>query len=376
MRTSARPSGRAERRCARSGATSPIPTSTGSCSTGTSTEDNTFDLSGSAFTPLANPADPNSAMVETHFENLTSYKNRNGGVWTRGELLMFRNAKLADNAIGMTQFDRRRSAANGLPRGWSIRWSWARPTTSAIPRRRRKSPMAAACRSRQFRISRSAATNTTITAIDVVNTTFVNYQDNAGARQARCPGCCSRAPGSAPKTPSTGRNSSMPSRSISRRSIPGSTTTTGVASAYRTLSIHDLDGSTTGIPNSYILLNDGENDSVVTDDSLPDPSHLERLCVHGRCRTPVSPGGSVAALSHGRAGIGKSADSISRIRRSDAPARPAGASSAPAPPPPQAPIALVRNGKEFHITGNQSTVRAGTEIEVEDRKAESHSQPG
>ena len=31
---------------------------------------------------------------------------------------------------------------------------------------------------------------------------------------------------------------------------------------------------------------------------------------------------------------------------------------------PEAPIALVRNGKEFHITGNQSTVRAGTEILV------------
>src|SRR5690606_23499377 len=28
------------------------------------------------------------------------------------------------------------------------------------------------------------------------------------------------------------------------------------------------------------------------------------------------------------------------------------------------PVALVRNGKEFHITGNQSTVRAGTEIRV------------
>ena len=36
---------------------------------------------------------------------------------------------------------------------------------------------------------------------------------------------------------------------------------------YRTLSIHDLDGSVTGIPDSHIMLNDGENDSVVTDDS-------------------------------------------------------------------------------------------------------------
>jgi cell migration-inducing and hyaluronan-binding protein len=33
-------------------------------------------------------------------------------------------------------------------------------------------------------------------------------------------------------------------------------------------------------------------------------------------------------------------------------------------PAPQAPIALVRNGKEFKISGDQSTVRAGTEIRV------------
>ena len=36
-------------------------------------EDNTFDLSFSAYTPLEDPADPYSEMVESHFENLTSY---------------------------------------------------------------------------------------------------------------------------------------------------------------------------------------------------------------------------------------------------------------------------------------------------------------
>jgi len=36
----------------------------------------------------------------------------------------------------------------------------------------------------------------------------------------------------------------------------------------------------------------------------------------------------------------------------------------PAPPPPELPLALVRNGREFRITGSQSTVRAGTEVEV------------
>jgi cell migration-inducing and hyaluronan-binding protein len=41
-----------------------------------------------------------------------------------------------------------------------------------------------------------------------------------------------------------------------------------------------------------------------------------------------------------------------------------------APPAPPAPIALVRNGKEFRITGNQSTVRAGTEIRVKTERPE------
>jgi cell migration-inducing and hyaluronan-binding protein len=38
--------------------------------------------------------------------------------------------------------------------------------------------------------------------------------------------------------------------------------------------------------------------------------------------------------------------------------------------PPQAPIALVRNGKEFKISGDQSTVRAGTEIQVQTERPE------
>ena len=102
IRTSARPSGRVERRCANSGATLPTPISTGSCSTGTSMRT----------TPSGWPATRTcqrkillirtARCVETHFENLTTYKNRNGGFWGRGELFVFSNVKIADNAIGMT----------------------------------------------------------------------------------------------------------------------------------------------------------------------------------------------------------------------------------------------------------------------------------
>src|ERR1700726_42347 len=65
-------------------------------------EDNTFGLATIPFLPLANPADLDSEVVETHFESLTSYKNRNGGLWSRGDLFVFSDLKLADNAIGMT----------------------------------------------------------------------------------------------------------------------------------------------------------------------------------------------------------------------------------------------------------------------------------
>ena len=51
---------------------------------------------------LANPADANGPQVESVFEDFTSYKNRNGGIWARGEMHLFKNLKMADNAIGYT----------------------------------------------------------------------------------------------------------------------------------------------------------------------------------------------------------------------------------------------------------------------------------
>ena len=57
---------------------------------------------------LTNPADPNSPQAETVIEDFTAYKNRNGGIWARGEVHTFKNLKLADNAIGFTH-------ASGIP---------------------------------------------------------------------------------------------------------------------------------------------------------------------------------------------------------------------------------------------------------------------
>ncbi|HHX82520.1 MAG TPA: transmembrane domain-containing protein, partial [Pseudomonadaceae bacterium] len=66
-------------------------------------EDNTFGLASIPLLPLADPTDLESEVMETHFEDLTAWKNRNGGLWGRGDLYVYSNFKLADNAIGMTQ---------------------------------------------------------------------------------------------------------------------------------------------------------------------------------------------------------------------------------------------------------------------------------
>jgi cell migration-inducing and hyaluronan-binding protein len=63
---------------------------------------NTFSVTGSSHTGLENPADANSKAVVSVFEDLTAYKNRNGAIWGRGEMHLFRNVKVADNAMGFT----------------------------------------------------------------------------------------------------------------------------------------------------------------------------------------------------------------------------------------------------------------------------------
>jgi cell migration-inducing and hyaluronan-binding protein len=62
----------------------------------------TFNAGGNPHMAYANPADPNSARLDTTITDFTSYKNHNGGMWARGEQHIFRNLKMADNAIGYT----------------------------------------------------------------------------------------------------------------------------------------------------------------------------------------------------------------------------------------------------------------------------------
>src|SRR5690606_41408671 len=64
--------------------------------------DGTFGIAGPDLSSRADAADPNSEVLEAHFDDFTGYKNRNGASWGRGEMHLYTNLKLADNAIGFT----------------------------------------------------------------------------------------------------------------------------------------------------------------------------------------------------------------------------------------------------------------------------------
>ena len=328
-------------------------------------EDNTFDLSFSGYTPLEDPADPYSEMVESHFEDLTSYKNRNGGFWGRGELHVFSNAKLADNAIGMTHstatFGSERFTSrlvDSLVVGETD--NIGNPTTAqevAYGRSLPKPPIPDfPIRGYEYYDYRH----------EVVNTTFMNYQDN----NQRKTGALSWLlfTGAGVTTESTVEGA----RFVDAKPVYFPNIDTrfdndnrgGVA--YRTAAIHDLDGSVGGKADAYILIHDGENDSVATDEDACEiqPTWNASVCMGDVGRLSFT-GGQLAGLSPTPGGL-RGGFGFGYVR----PTFPPPGAARAAPPPPPAPIALVRNGKEHKITGNGSTVRAGTEIRVETERPE------
>jgi hypothetical protein len=299
-------------------------------------EDNTFNLAGNTYLPKENPADPASKTLETHFENLTTYKNRNGGFWGRGELFVVRNLKSADNAIGMTMS----SGAFGNEAFTSLLVdslvvgetdNIGNPTTPeeiaygrSLPKKEIPDFPIRGYEYYDYRV-------------DVADTTFMNYQDNEQREAGALSWLLYTSSGV------TTENTAKALTFVNAKPVHFPKydwrfdNDNRGGSAWRSLAIHDLDGSVTGKADSYILLHDGEYNTVATDDSCDiHASWNASVCTGdvGRlyARAPGAAGGIRAALT--------------------------------APRPPEVPVALVRNGKEHQLTGSQSTVRSGSELRV------------
>ena len=312
-------------------------------------EDNTYALAGNTYLPLVDPTDPLSEALVTYFDDLVAYKNRNQGLWGRGELLTFRNLKSADNAIGVTissgSFGTETYTSlvtDSLFVGETDNIGNPRTPEEVAYGRSLPKPLIPdyPIRAYEYYDYRN----------EVQDTTFVNYQDNDLRKTGALSWLMFNSSGVT--TASTIKTATyINAKPVYFPKIDWRFDNDNRGgNSWRTLSILDLDGTTSGVPMSHINLHDGENNSVVTDDTcVIKPDWNASVCRGDVGRLSFTPPRSGFQL--GRPGT-----------------RPPGAPSLLAaignPPPPPPPITLLRNGVEFKVAGSASTVRAGTEIQV------------
>jgi hypothetical protein len=191
---------------------------------------------------------------------------------------------------------------------------------------------------------------------DVENTTFENYEDNDTRKTGALSYLMYTSAGVSTENAIEGAHfiNAKPVYFPPMERKWGNDNLGGVA--WRTSVIHDKDGSVDGVPDSYILINDGENDSIAADPQACEikPDWNAAVCTGDLGRLIVSrPGGggfgAPRSATGGRSSLGAGAPGAG------GPAR----RREPAPP-----VVLSRDGRDFTLTRNQSTVRAGAEIAV------------
>ncbi|MBN9507458.1 MAG: G8 domain-containing protein [Altererythrobacter sp.] len=329
--------------------------------------DGTFATGGHI--ALADPTDANSAQVETVIQDFTSYKNRNGGLWARGEMDVFKNLRVADNAIGYTHASANfgRSAftsrvVDSLFVGESANIGNPRTPQEVAYGRSLPEPQLAdfPIRGYEFYDYRH----------DLDNVTFVNFQDNATRKTGAISYLLYTSFGM------SSNNTIQRAKFVNAKPVyfppvehKWSNDDYGNGT-YKTAVFHDLDGSVGGVPNAFILIND-ESTGIAIDNACEiKPSWNAAVCTGDVGRLAVGgaggPGGPGIPGFGGAPGAGPPRGPAARPGAAPGPAGAGGPGAAfgrPAGGPPEPPVVLSRNDKHFPITG-ETNVRAGTEIKV------------
>ena len=339
---------------------------------------------------LSNPADANSPQVESVFEDFTAYKNRNGGMWSRGEMHTYKNLKLADNAIGYTH-----ASGNSGRSAFTSRVvdslfvgeteNIGNPSTPAEKAYGRSLPEPAVpdfpIRAYEYYDYRH----------ELDNVTFVNYQDNATRKTGAISYLLFTSFGM------SSNNTIQRAKFVNAKPVyfppmeyKWSNDDYGSGS-YRSSVFHDKDGSVGGVPNSYIVINGG----IAPDEACEmKPTWNAYVCKGdvgrmnigagggGRGGAPgAAPaggrGGAPGGAAGGRGGPGgpgaQAAAPGAAAGRGGAGAAPGGAGGRGGggvgartgrigePAPPVAVLSV--NGKDFPVSG-ATNVHAGTEYKV------------
>jgi cell migration-inducing and hyaluronan-binding protein len=217
--------------------------------------DGRFGIAGPNLVSRADPADENSEVMVAHFDDFTGYKNRNGAVWGRGEMHLYTNLKLADNAIGFTHAAGVIGAAPYTSRVVDSLFvgesdNIGNPTTPEEIAYGRSLPSAAAdfpIRGYEYYDFHH----------EVENVTFVNYEPNelrdAGALSYLLFTSFGMSTNNWVKGAEFVNAKPVSFPPIQRRWASDY----GRSAAYRSAAFQDLDGSVSGVPGATIVIDNG-----------------------------------------------------------------------------------------------------------------------
>jgi cell migration-inducing and hyaluronan-binding protein len=290
--------------------------------------DGKFSVGGSNYhMAFANPADDKSQPKGSVFANFTSYKNRHGGVWGRGELHLFPNLHVADNAVGFTHAASAvgRTAytsrvVDGIFVGESA--NIGTPTTKEEIAYGRSMPNDIPdfpIRGYEYYDMRH----------DVVNTTFVNFQPNATRNASAISYLMYTSFGMSSENAIEGAKFVNAKRVDFPPVVRKWSSDFGRGNAWRGAAIHDKDGSVGGVPDGYIVIDNG----IASD---------EQACqIKPDWHAAVCKGDFGSFVLGGNFGFGSEAIAD--------------------------PVMLSRNGRRYEYTG-QTTIRSGAEVRLETSK--------
>ena len=212
--------------------------------------DGKFAVGG--YVSLVNPADANSAQAESVVEDFTSYKNRNSGIWARGELRLYKNLKMADNGIGFTQASGNFGQSAYTSRVVDSRFvgeteNIGNPSTPAEKAYGRSLPHPEVAdfpiRGYEFYDYHH----------ELDNNTFVNYQDNATRKTGAISYLLFTSFGMSSNN-TVQRSKFINAKPVYFPPIDNRWSNDDYGNTvYKTSVFNDKDGTITGVPNSYIV---------------------------------------------------------------------------------------------------------------------------
>jgi cell migration-inducing and hyaluronan-binding protein len=298
---------------------------------------------------VANPGDAKSAPVASTIEDFTAYKNRNSGIWARGEMHVYRGLKMADNGIGYTH------AAGGFGRA-------AYPYTSRVvdslfvgESENVGNPRAPSEMAYGRSLPQPKVPDFPIRGYEFYdyyheldNDTFVNYQDNATRKTGAISYLLYTSFGMSSNN-TVSRSKFVNAKPVYFPPIENRWSNDDWGNTiYKGSVFNDKDGTITGIPNAYIINITGID---LDENCQVKPTWNAAVCTGDIGRMNLGGGGVVGLNTTG----GRAPATL--------PIAPGGGRIRGTLPP-SVPVVLSRsNGNKFTSDG-ETNVRAGTEYTV------------